>query len=87
MPEIKTKEDVVSQLMQWRSEIGLGFHPDTSGSDYITPDRVPLFTSVQAREYDARIQECFDVCDELGLDLYQMALDCFLPLLSEESDV
>jgi hypothetical protein len=87
MKKIETKEDVINQLMHWLTEIGLGFHPDTPGNDYVTQDDTRLFTEEQASEYDLKIQQCFDVCSELGLDFYEMALDCFLPLLNQESGI
>ena len=86
MENIETKKDVINQLMQWLTEIGLGFHPDTGGSDYVTPDGATLFTEEQASEYDLKIQQCFDVCHELSLDFYEMALDCFLPVLTETAE-
>jgi len=87
MKKIETKEDVINQLMRWLDEIGLGFHPDTPGNDYVTRDGTTLFTEEQASEYDLRIQQCFDVCNELGLDFYGMALDYFLPALQKTAEM
>lgn len=87
MKKIETKEDVINQLMLWLAEIGLGFHPDTPGNDYVTQDGATLFTEEQAGEYDLKIQQCFDVCNELGLDFYEMALDLFLPALQKTAEM
>ena len=81
MEKIKTKKDLINQLMRWRNQIGLGFHPDTRGADYVRQDGTRLFARDEASEHDARIQQCFDACEQLGLDFYGLALDCFLPAL------
>ena len=87
MKKIETKEDVLNQLTRWLAEIGLGFHPDTAGNDYVTQDGTMLFTEEQANEYNLKIQQCFDVCNELGLDFYELALDYFLPALRETAEM
>jgi hypothetical protein len=88
MQLISTKEDIVNQLLLWRDhEIGLGFHPDTPGDDYVTQDRDPLFTAEQAVEYDSKIDKCFEVCEALGLDFYELTLDQFLPMLSVRAEM
>ena len=88
MQTISTKEDIVNQLLIWRDhKIGLGFHPDTPGSDYITKEGDPLFSAEQAAEYDSKIDKCFEICEELGLDFYELTLDQFLPMLSGKAEM
>jgi hypothetical protein len=75
MQEIETIGDVVRQLQVWKEQIGLGFHCDENGRDYINVEaRERTFTDQQADEYDALIARCFEICDFHNVDFHELAL-------------
>ena len=64
---IQNRDDVrafVSGLLQ----AGINFHPDTRAAEYVTP--LPP-------SYDAVIYRCFDVADDQGFDVYEVATEVF----------
>jgi len=71
---VTTMEDVRRCLAMWSITLGIGFHPDTRGVDYIDDNNQRSFTENQAKKYDLSIRQCFDVCNKNGVDLYALAL-------------
>ena len=56
-------------LKKWISEIGIGFHPDTRGSDY-----TPALGAERAAEYDRDMDAIFEAAAESGADVYGAAV-------------
>lgn len=76
--EIKTKEDVKAFFEQLIDE-GLNFHPDTPFENYINSEtREPSYTKDQADIRNILIDQCFDVCENLDIDIYNYANDIYL---------
>ena len=76
--EIKTKEDVKTFFEQLIDE-GLNFHPDTPFEDYINCEtRQPSYTKDQADLRNLLLDQCFDVCENEGIDIYNYANDIYL---------
>lgn len=73
MNQIQNIADVVRQLQIWKEEIGLGFHCDTPGRDYVKAGGRRSFTREQADEYDALIARCFAVCGST-VDFYDLGM-------------
>lgn len=72
MSDIPNPEGVAI-CARWLDRIGLGFHPDTPGADYVPP----LSPALQA-EYEGDMQTLFAV----ALDPYACGLAAMAPLLS-----
>lgn len=64
--------DPHSICRKWVARIGMGFHPDTRGKDYVWTDwpDVRLFDADTAREYDRDMDELFRV----AADPYECAI-------------
>jgi len=74
MRQIDDISDVVRQLQVWKEQIGIGFHCDEEGRDYVnTETGARTFTDEQADEYNALITRCFEVCDS-HVDFYALAM-------------
>jgi hypothetical protein len=59
----------------WAEQLGLGFHPDTRGADYVEADGSPTLTADEAAQYDADMEAVFDrTIDpyEVGLAIIEM---------------
>lgn len=52
-------------------QLGLAFHPDTRGSDYVAEGGGLAFTPTEAAEYDRDVEAAFTRGDE---DPYEVAL-------------
>lgn len=67
--------------------LGIGFHPDTRFEDYIFKDgkrkNKPCFTKEEAEELNKTLEECFDQCKKLKLDIYAIALEIMEPLIKK----
>lgn len=77
--QIKTIEDVKTFFQQLLAE-DLNFHPDTPFEDYINGEtRHPTYTYVEADIRNKLMEQCFDVCDEVNIDIYEIANEIFPP--------
>ena len=59
------------RLVRYVRAFGLGFHPDTRGSDYVNGDGARTFTDDEAGLYDATITA---VCGLSSLDIYEFSI-------------
>ena len=76
--EIKTIEDVMVFFEQLIDE-DLNFHPDTPFEDYINCEtRKPSYTKDDAELRNLLLDQCFDVCEKDGIDIYNYANDIYL---------
>lgn len=75
IPPVPTTEGEAVAFLRWcETYIGMGFHPDTSGAEYIdltTGER--SFTEEDAAHLDAAMDAVFDLLD----DPYAVSLDLF----------
>ena len=85
-------EDVKQFAKQLTAE-GLSFHPDDDFSDYVNlSTNEPSYSKEDADLRNERMNECFDVCEKEGVDIYEImmeemllesGLDKIIPLPSE----
>lgn len=57
-------------MKKWIERLGLAFHPDTRGADYINDDGKRTLSDGEAEQYDRDIDEAF----ETHADPYGVAL-------------
>jgi len=65
-----------ARVFYWAERIGMGFHPDTRGADYIVEDGSPSFSAEEAEVYDS------DMSYGLAMlpDIYETGLEAFKKL-------
>ena len=56
---------------KWVAKLGLGFHPDTRGSEYAAATGAPSLTASEVAEYEADMDTMF----ASGEDIYEVALE------------
>lgn len=66
---------------KWVKELGLGFHIDTRGEDYVADDGSQALTARQIERYDADMASLFGLCD----DPYAIAVEAMEPLMTQEA--
>jgi hypothetical protein len=77
--EIKTIDDVKTFFQQLLAE-DLNFHPDTPFEDYIHCEtRRATYSTDEAEERNRLMDDCFDVCDSVNTDIYEIANEIFPP--------
>lgn len=91
--KILTIEDVKQFAKELTAE-GLSFHPDDDFNDYINfTSGEPSYTSEEAEIRNKLMNECFDVCENEGIDIYEVmmeemllesSLDKIIPLPSKQ---
>jgi len=91
--KILTIEDVKQFAKELTAE-GLSFHPDDDFNDYINfTSGEPSYTSEEAEIRNKLMNECFDVCENEGIDIYEVmmeemllesGLDKIIPLPSKQ---
>lgn len=71
--EIKTVEDVKIFFNQLLDE-SLNFHPDEDFANYINIDTSESTYSIAgAQQRNQLMDKCFEVCDRLSADIYELA--------------
>lgn len=64
--------------------LGMGFHPDTGFEDYIyKKNNRKIFNAREAKEMNITLEEAFEICKKLGLDIYSIGLQILDPILKE----
>lgn len=91
--KILTIEDVKQFAKELTAE-GLSFHPDDDFNDYINfTSGEPSYTREEAEIRNKLMNECFDVCENEGIDIYEVmmeemllesGLDKIIPLPSKQ---
>lgn len=78
LTQIRTIKDVELFAKQLVDE-GTSFHPDDNFHDYVNlyTDE-PTYTHEEAELRNQLMEQAFDVCEELGLDIYTIMLRVFL---------
>lgn len=58
----------------------LNFHPDTPFEDYIHGEtRQATYTRAEADIRNQLMEQCFDVCEQVNIDIYEIANEIFPP--------
>jgi len=84
LPKIEgiDKIDVVSDVYRFftcLSYEGLNFHPDTHFEDYTGEDHKPTYTPEESSVRNRLLDQCFDVCEIVNTDIYDIANKIFEP--------
>lgn len=76
--QIKTIDEVKAFFQQLLAE-GLNFHPDTPFEDYIHGEtKRPTYTLVETNIRNQLMEQCFDVCEAVNIDIYDLSYRIFL---------
>ncbi|MFA9391658.1 MAG: hypothetical protein ACERKD_17750 [Prolixibacteraceae bacterium] len=76
--EIKTTEDVKAFAKQLVAE-GISFHPDDDFHDYVVlNENKPCYSSEEADLRNELMNNCFSVCENEGVDIYNLMLEVTL---------
>ncbi|RZK10572.1 MAG: hypothetical protein EOO46_10245 [Flavobacterium sp.] len=89
LTEIKDIKDVEAFARQLVKE-GVSFHPDDDFNDYVFFDEnKPCYTREEADQRNLLMEQCFEVCEKAGADIYatmleislkETGMDRFIPL-------
>lgn len=75
---IQTIEDVKTFAKQIIEE-GVSFHPDDNFNDYVNlKTNKPSYTAKEAEIRNSLMNECFNVCDKAGVDIYDIMMEITL---------
>lgn len=75
---IASVNDVEAFAKQLIAE-GVSFHPDDDFNDYVYfKEKKPCYIKEEAEKRNRLMQQCFDVCDKNGVDVYSVMLDVTL---------
>lgn len=78
LTQIATVKDVKAFAKQLIDE-GVSFHPDDDFNDYVFfKENKPCYTKEKADFRNELMQQCFDVCDRDGEDIYAVMLEVTL---------
>ncbi|WP_457127354.1 hypothetical protein [Mucilaginibacter sp. HD30] len=65
--------------MKQLTEEGTNAHPDDDFNDYVNIDTgEPAYTHDQAELRNRLMEECFDICEAYGKDIYNVMQEVFL---------
>lgn len=71
--KIESVADVIAFSDFLVNELGVNFHPDDSFGQYINiHTKQQSFTEEECEIGDARMEECFGVCEKNGIDVYEL---------------
>jgi hypothetical protein len=75
LTKIETIEDVKLFAKQLINE-GVSFHPDDEFNDYVNfKTNEPSYTPVEAEVRNNLMTECFEKCNQAGVDIYEIMLE------------
>jgi len=76
--KIQTSEDVRNFAKQLIAE-GINFHPDDDFHDTIDLETdKPTYSSTEADLRNELMSQCFEVCEQDGLDIYDISMEVTL---------
>ncbi len=76
--QIQTSEDVKAFAKQLIME-GVSFHPDDDFNDYVNfKEDTPCYSKDEADLRNELMNNCFDVCENEGIDIYELMLEVSL---------
>lgn len=67
--------------------LGMGFHPDTRGRNYIDGSGRPPFTKVEADQYDSDMEELSGLCDQYEIGIDEFRRRGWLPECATDADI
>ena len=71
-----TDPNQAKKFLQWCcQEIGLGFHPDNSFSDYMDKNSREVFTDDVATVLNQRMDETFGIAEKSNFDVYEYCMN------------
>lgn len=71
-------EDVAAFAKQIIEE-GVSFHPDDDFDEYINfKTNEPCYSKIEAKKRNRLMNECFEICDKEGADIYEIMLEVTL---------
>jgi len=77
MPTQSDPTKIAAEISRkWAERIGMGYHPDTRGADYVT-----AFSAKDRTEYDADMETLFGLT---GIDPYEYGLEAMRDLFPEQ---
>jgi hypothetical protein len=76
--EIETADDVRAFAKQLIAE-GVSFHPDDDFNDYVNfKENTPTYTKEEADLRNDLMNQCFELCEKVGFDIYAVMLEVSL---------
>jgi len=76
--QIQTSEDVKAFAKQLIAE-GVSFHPDDDFNDYVNfTENKPCYSKEEADLRNEMMNNCFEVCEKEGVDIYDLMLEVTL---------
>lgn len=76
--QIKTTKDVEAFAKQIIAK-GVSFHPDDDFNDYVFfKENRPCYSKEEAKVQNQLMQQCFEVCEKEGVDIYAVMLEVSL---------
>lgn len=76
--KIETLDDVKAFAKQTIAE-GVSFHPDDDFNDYVFfKENKPCYTKEEAEVRNRLMNQCFEVCEKEGVDIYSLMLEVSL---------
>lgn len=71
--KISSIEDVATFAKQLINEEKLSVHPDDDFSDYINYEtKLPFYTKKEAEVRNQLMNQCFDVCEQNNIEIYEI---------------
>lgn len=61
-------------------QLGTGFHPDTDFNQYIMHTGETLFYTHEGSALNAKMCDCFDMCSQLDVDIYELGVNIWKEL-------
>ena len=72
--KILTHSNLRQYLSYMIDILGWYFHPDDYIGDYVKDDGTPIFNEEQVVVLERLMEESFDFCRQVGMDLYEMSM-------------
>lgn len=86
--QITTINDVEAFFQHLVSERSLSFHPDDRFEDYIScDDGSNIFSEKECAIYNRLMDECFEVCEKNGANIYAIGLAFMQKALAQQKNV
>ena len=88
LPTLISTLDDVKEFAKYLAEVEhCLFHPDEDFSTYVNyVTTEPCYTKEQADKRNELMQQCFNVCDKLEVDIYSFMNDaCILTFINREN--
>lgn len=82
--KIESISDIRKFFKYLINTLNIIFHPDTPFTDYINLEtHEPTFTKKQCAQLETILDKCFELCDESGVDIYDIGFPIEMKRVSE----